>query len=180
MRSYRREVKKLLHIIRFNRNKNARLRYKAMRRIKTIANALINDIARRILPEIKQKLEKEHEFFSRVVNQKRAGKNKIYSLYEPDVVCIAKGKEHKKYEFGTKVALLQTITSGIILGAQNAFYENDGNCLGPLLNQVMTMTGKRPERAFCDRGFRGRTNIEGTKIEIPDNPKKCVIAHQKR
>lgn len=179
-RSYRREVKKLLRTIRFNRNKNTKLRNSAMRRIKTIANALLNDIARKLASEARAKLDKDLELYSRVVNQKRTDKNKIYSLHEPDVVCIAKGKEHKKYEFGTKVALAQTITNGIIVGAQNAFNEYDGNCLAPLLEQVKTITGKRPERAFCDRGFRGRSSIEGTKIVIPDLPRKSDTTHQKR
>lgn len=179
-RSYSREVKKLLRTIRFNRNKNAKLRNSAMRRIKTIANALLNDIARKLPPEIKAKLDNELEIYFRAVNQKRTDKNKIYSLHEPEVACIAKGKEHKKYEFGTKVALAQTINDGIIVGAQNAFNEYDGNCLEPLLNQVEAMTGKRPERAFCDRGFRGRNSIEGTEIVIPDIPRKSATAHQKR
>jgi transposase, IS5 family len=45
----------------------------------------------------------------RVLLQKRDDTNKIYSIHEPDVpflagrqVCIAKGKEHKPYEFGNK------------------------------------------------------------------------------
>ncbi len=113
------------------------------------------------------------------MNQKRTDKNKIYSLHEPEVECIAKGKEHKKYEFGTKVALAQTVTDGIIAGARNAFNEYDGNCLAPLFRQVEKTTGKRPERAYCDRGFRGRSNIEGTEIVIPDNPQKERTAHQK-
>ena len=179
-RSYRREVKKLLRTIRFNRNKNAKLRNSAMRRIKTIANALLNDIARKLSPEAKAKLCKDLEIYSRAVNQKRTDKNKIYSLHEPETACIAKGKEHKKYEFGTKVALAQTITDGIIVGALNAFNEYDGNCLGPLLGQVEETTGKRPKRAYCDRGFRGRKNIGGTEIKIPDIPKKSDTAHQKR
>ena len=37
-----------------------------------------------------------------VLTQKRYDKNKIYSLYEPEVSCISKGKAHKKYEFGAK------------------------------------------------------------------------------
>lgn len=179
-RSYRREVKKLLRTMRFNRNKNTKPRNRAMRRIKTIANALLNDIARKLAPEARAKLDKDLELYSRAVNQKRKDKNKIYSLHEPDVACIAKGKEHKKYEFGTKVAFAQTITDGIIVGAQNAFNEYDGNCLAPLLDQVETITGKRPERAFCDRGFRGRTKIGGTKIEIPGTPEKHATAHYKR
>ena len=179
-RSYRREVKKLLRTIRFNRNKNTKLRNSAMRRLKTIANALLNDISRKLSPEAKAKLCKDLEIYSRAVNQKRADKNKIYSLHEPEVACIAKGKEHKKYEFGTKVALAQTITDGIIVGAQNAFNEYDGNCLAPLLDQIEKTTGKRPEKAYCDRGFRGKTDIGGTKIEIPDTPGKHMTSHYRR
>lgn len=179
-RSYRREMKKLLRTIRFNRNKNAKLRNRAMRRLKTIANALLNDITRKIVPEVRAKLDRELEIYSRAVNQKRNGKNKIYSLHEPEVACIAKGKEHKKYEFGNKVAFAQTITDGIIVGAQNAFNEYDGKCLAPLLDQVEGMTGKRPERVFCDRGFRGRQEIGGTMIEIADVPKRDATSHYRR
>jgi len=50
-----------------------------------------------------------------VVNQNRQDKNKIYSLHQPQVLCIAKGKAHKKYEFGLKVCLGVTKISGIIV-----------------------------------------------------------------
>ena len=43
----------------------------------------------------------------KAVNQERKDKNKIYSLHEPHVFCIAKGKEHKKYEYGNKVVIAQ-------------------------------------------------------------------------
>ena len=36
----------------------------------------------------------------RVLSQQREDKNKVYSIHEPQVLCIAKGKEHKPYEFG--------------------------------------------------------------------------------
>lgn len=39
--------------------------------------------------------------FSGVLKQKRKDTNKVYSLHEPGVECISKGKEHKKYEFGS-------------------------------------------------------------------------------
>lgn len=179
-RSYRRELKKLLRIIRFNRNKNIKLRNNAIRRIKTIANALLNDIARKLTPIARENLAREFQIYYRAVNQKRTGKNKIYSLHEPEVACITKGKEHKKYEFGNKVAFAQTITDGIIVGAQNVFNEYDGKCLAPLLDHVETITGKRPERVFCDRGFRGKSDIGGTKIIIPDIPRKNATAHYRR
>lgn len=96
-----------------------------MRRIKTIANAPLNDIARKLAPKTKSKLDKKLELYSRIVSQKCTDKNKIYRLHEPEVFCIAKGKEHKKYEFGNNAAFAQTIRDGIIVGAQNAFNEYD-------------------------------------------------------
>lgn len=40
--------------------------------------------------------------------QKKNTKDKSYLLYESDVECICKGKEHKKYEFGNKVSIART------------------------------------------------------------------------
>ncbi len=37
-----------------------------------------------------------------VLGQKREDKNRSYSFHAPEVKCISKGKEHKKYEFGNK------------------------------------------------------------------------------
>ena len=44
----------------------------------------------------------ELELYKRVLNQKKDDKHKVYSLHEPEVECIFKGKEAKKYEFGNK------------------------------------------------------------------------------
>ena len=56
------------------------------------------------------------ELYYRVLSRNRKSKNKVYSLHEPDVVCVSKGKEHKQYEFGNKVSILRS-WSGLILGA---------------------------------------------------------------
>ena len=55
-------------------------------------------------------------------------RRKIYSLHEPEVQCISKGKEHKKYEFGNKVSIIRSIT-GIILGAKSFRNEYDGHTI---------------------------------------------------
>ena len=113
--------------------------------------------------------------------QKRKDKNKIYSLHEPEVYCISKGKEHKKYEFGSKVCLAMTKTTGIIVGAVS-FKENtyDGHTLPKLLSQLKELVGKTPEVAIYDRGFKGKTIVEGTRILIPKPPKKTDTAYQKQ
>ena len=57
------------------------------------------------------------EIFEKVLSQTQNSQNKIYSLHEPEVYCISKGKEHKKYEFGSKASIVVTKNSGIIVGA---------------------------------------------------------------
>lgn len=54
-----------------------------------------------------------------VFEQKRDSKNKIYSMHEPEVSCIAKGKAHKKYEFGSKVGIVSTIKNSFILAVDS-------------------------------------------------------------
>jgi IS5 family transposase len=49
-------------------------------------------------------------------------KNKIYSLHEPQVYCIAKGKAHKKYEYGSKASIVSTRDHVIVgVAAQDTF-----------------------------------------------------------
>lgn len=179
-RSYSRELKEHLRTIRFNRNKNTKLKNRAIRRIKTIANALLAEITRKLPPEKLQPMSETLALWHKAVNQERKDKNKIYSLHEPHVFCIAKGKEHKKYEYGNKVVIAHTANTGIIVGAQNAFNEYDGNTLPSLLCQVEQNQGKRPEVAYCDRGFRGKKEIGGTRIEIPESAPKTKTEHYKR
>jgi IS5 family transposase len=47
-------------------------------------------------------------FYQQVLAQQPKDKNKIYSLHEPDVSIIAKGKDHKQYEYGNKVSIAST------------------------------------------------------------------------
>ena len=67
----------------------------AKRKLKTIAGRLVRELDRK-LPH--QQKEVTLALFKRVLTQEKFSKHKIYSLHEPDVYCIAKGKAHKKYE----------------------------------------------------------------------------------
>ena len=44
--------------------------------------------------------------------QERHDKGKLYSVHAPEVECISKGKAHKRYEFGCKVALAVSSKAG--------------------------------------------------------------------
>jgi transposase, IS5 family len=53
---------------------------------------------------------------ARMVRQQRGDKNKVYSLHEPAVSCIAKEKAHKKYELGSKVYVASWSGSHVVVG----------------------------------------------------------------
>ena len=119
--------------------------------------------------------------FNLVLQQKRSDKNKIYSLHEPSVSCIAKGKEAKKFEFGNKSSLVVTKHSRIIIGAI-AFEGNpyDGHTLDAQLDQVERLTGKLPRVAIVDRGCRGRKAIDETETCTPGKLKASATPYQKQ
>jgi transposase, IS5 family len=99
----------------------------------------------------------------RLLTQRRDDKNKLYSLHAPEVECIAKGKSHKKYEFGSKVSIATTSRSNFIVGIQSLDRNQyDGHSLGSALAQVKRLTNQSPAKVFVDRGYRGHDAQEST------------------
>ena len=138
---------------------------KADRKVKTIAGRLVRELERKMPANYSNE---DLELFKKVLAQKRSDKNKIYSLHEPFVQCISKGKEHKKFEFGSKVSIITTMQSGVIIGALNIPKNDyDGHTLQPAIEQQQRLTGTILEQAFADRGYRGIKEVKGTTISIP-------------
>jgi len=172
-RSYTRELKSLSLKMRFmNHPKRKKEGQKALRRMRTIARAQVNDLARKLTPAQREPYKDLLLRFCAAITQERHDKNKIYSLHEPDVACISKGKEGKPYEYGNKSSIAKT-ADGLVVGAM-AFEGNpyDGHTLGDQLEQIQRITGYRPRVALVDRGYRGQKYVESTKIEIPGPGKK--------
>jgi IS5 family transposase len=180
--SYKRTLKQLMIEQRFRDHPKRRKKANAAgRRIKTIAGRMVRDLERKMTAAQRQNYDHELQLFYRVLTQQRKDTNKVYSLHEPDVRCITKGKEAKKYEFGNKVSLVKTMKSGIIVGALS-FKENlyDADTLDPQLQQVERLTGKLPETAITDRGYRGKKRVLGVEILIPGKPKKRASNYEKQ
>jgi len=176
--SYRRILKKLSYDQRFrNHPKNKSKAIKADRKTKTIAGRLVRELERKLTPQ--SKYQKDLELFFQILMQQRDSKKKIYSLHEPSVVCISKGKEHKKYEFGNKVSIAKT-DSGVIVGALSFRDEYDGHTLAPTLEQVKRLVGKMPKKVKVDRGYRGNKQIGETEILIPSNGRKSMSYYQRK
>ncbi|MFV0267658.1 MAG: hypothetical protein ACK5HT_11035 [Draconibacterium sp.] len=107
--SYRRTLKQLMIDQRFREHPKRRKKANAAtRKIYTIAGRVVRDIERKLTDQQKLVYEKDLLIFNLVLQQQRSDKNKIYSLHEPEVSCIAKGKEAKKYEFGNKSSFVVT------------------------------------------------------------------------
>ena len=95
-RTYKRTIPKLMKA-QHNRNhpKRRKKAKKAAKSLKTIAAKLIRELERKFSDEQRFKYKEEFDLYKKVLEQNRHSKNKIYSLHEPEVCCIAKGKEHK-------------------------------------------------------------------------------------
>ena len=92
----------------------------------------------------------------RLYRQKRHDKGKFYSVHAPEVECISKGKAHKRYEFGSKVALAVSSKGGWVLAAQ-ALEGNpyDGHTLQSTMDRIVATNGTEPEHVYCEMGYRG-------------------------
>ena len=155
--SYLRKGKQAL--VMYGRYANARhykRSRKQLRKLKTYLGRVTRDIERKLQPSQNAELEKLLGLSHRLLLQKRHDKNKLYSIHAPEVVCISKGKSHKRYEFGCKVGVVTTMRSPLVLGIQ-AFEGNpfDGHTLNSSIEQAERLGSFKAEEVYVDRGYRG-------------------------
>jgi transposase, IS5 family len=126
------------------------------RKLRVMLGRVIRDVHRKQATQTSAKLERVLAIAERIHTQQRHDSPKLYSVHAPEVECIAKGKVHKRYEFGCKVALAVTSEDNWIVGVQ-AHHDNpyDGQTLEPALAQVARLTSVQPRQALVDQGFRG-------------------------
>ena len=93
---------------------------------------------------------------------------------------MSKGKENKTYEFGSKVALIITKTTGVFVGALNMPKNDyDGHTLEPALKQYERLNGKQLKNIYADRGYKGVKQIGETKVNIPKPLPKSASEYEK-
>ena len=178
--SYTRVVKQLSNLQRFKGTKHgAKNARKANKRIKTIAGRLVRELARKLPLESLGSHLPSLKLYQRVLSQKREDSNKIYSLHEPDVKCYSKGKEHKKFEFGSKASILIDQQTGIIMGALNFTQTlHDSKTIPDVLEQYERLNGREAKEAFVDRGYKGISQYKATVIHAP-KPNKNITKYQR-
>lgn len=180
--TYERTLKKLILAQRFrNHPKNYKKARKAARKLKTIAGRLTRELKRKLPAEALQEHTAILEIFDRVLKQEKKSTKKVYSLHEPDIYCIGKGKAHKKYEFGAKASIAVTKNSGIIVAAVS-HPENihDSKTLTEVISQASELRGQCPKVAICDRGYRGKSKVGETQILIPKPSGKRATPYQRQ
>ena len=158
---------------------------KEQRKIKTYLGCVIRNVEREILkrPDLASAFKETLEKAKVALAQGPTSKDKIYSWHAPEVECIAKGKLHKKYEFGCKASFSSTNKSNFIVGAK-AFHQRpyDGKTLLTAINQVKKLTGVNPKEAQVDQGYKGH-GVTETNVVISRQKRgvtKTIKRRQKR
>ena len=160
--SYVRVGKRLLHKhARYRHAKQYNRARKPLKSLRTILGRVLRDIQRKVeiaQTSMSEKMTSLWALASKVHAQVADKKtpNKIYSLHEPHVACIAKGKSHKPYEFGSKVSIVTSAHVPWVLGVQN-FGGNpyDGSTLKQAITDVESNTSQSVKSVFVDKGYRG-------------------------
>ena len=142
-------------------------------------------IGKFVLRELERKLPQERvgiyqtEFFRyrKVRIQERITKDKIYNLHEPQTACIAKGKAHKAYGLGTKLAVTRGRKTRKITSIKRfAGTPHDSKTLEESLSQSERakkhIGGTGPTIASINRGSRRKTEVGCTQIYISKTTKE--------
>ncbi len=167
--NYRRVAKKALAKQgRYSHAKQSKRAQRETKRLKTMLGCVYRDILRKNNnpdAQLKELLSRAQ----RILTQKREDKDKLYSVHAPEVECICKGKVHKRYEFGCKVALSTTSRDNWIVGVQSIHHNPyDGHTLSSSIDQTKRFTGWQPKEAYIDLGYRGHDYKGETKIHLID------------
>lgn len=174
--SYRRLSKQALFMQgRYRHARQGKRANKQVRKLKTYLGRVVRDIERKIVDSsnLQERFVPLLETAHRLLSQKRNDKKKLYSLHAPEVECIAKGKAHKKYEFGCKVSIATTSKDNFVVGAQ-AFHGNpyDGHTLKASLEQAERLGRFKAKDVFVDLGYRGHDYGGDAKIHVGNRGKK--------
>lgn len=139
---------------------------RSLRKLRTYLGRLIRDI-RRKAGDADAELTTLLQRADRVRQQQPQDTHKLYSLHEPEVQCISKGKAHKRYEFGQKIAIAATNRGNWLVGAKLlADNPYDGHTLATSLAAVESVTGVAVTDAYVDKGYRGHGYAGPTNIHL--------------
>jgi transposase, IS5 family len=158
--------------------------YKRMRRqlrkLKTYVGRIIRDIQHKATT-INEPLATLLLRADRVRQQQPKDSHKLYSLHEPEVQCISKGKAHKRYEFGQKVAVATTNGDNWVVGSRlMANNPYDGHTLAESLAVVESVTGVAITDVYVDKGYRGHEYTGTAEVHVAGQRYKSSSRMERR
>ena len=180
--SYKRVSKQLLReTYNATHPKRRKKAIKSGKKLKTLAGRVVRELDRILPDQVKEKYHQDLALYKQVLDQTRTSKNKVYSLHKDFTACIAKGKAHKKYEYGNKIGLMINPKDLVIMSIEG-FEGNpyDRNTIEPLLEQFEKHLNYLPKEVVYDRGGRGQSSIKGVSIATPKPPKVTDSSYQRR
>lgn len=165
-------------------SKAAEVSLRAIRKRATDTLAAAIDAGKTVMQEELDKLKRVvSQAERRLAEEPVPANQKIFSMHEPEVTVIAKGKRGKRYEFGAKVSLSMD-RNGYVLGHQE-YQENkaDVNTLDPALEDWQRTFGDYPYELGADRGYTPNNPSESLskvqRVAIPKRGKKRHPDHDK-
>lgn len=148
---------------RYAHAKQFRRMRREIRFLRTRLGRLVRDIERKV-PQPSGELATLLDKSRTLQGQARSSRGKLYSLHEPEVCCISKGKARKRYEFGQKIALALTNRGNWFVAAElMAGNPYDGHTLAATIDATERNTGVAVQHAYVDKGYRGH-DYEGSAI----------------
>lgn len=138
----------------------------------------------RLIEGLKERLQKEAQLVKRVIEQasERLRGNhipgKIYSLHEPHVACIRKGKRSKPNEYGVKVLFSVDRSGYVVDHKEYASNPHDSELLDEACKRWEETFGALAKELAADRGFHVNEKSKGPhvkkipKVSIPTKGKR--------
>jgi len=175
-RTYVKEVKSLRLACRhFRHARNRSKAKKALRRLR------LRELQRKLPETVLQQEAERFALYERVLAQQPKDSHKIYSLHEPDVYCVGKGKDHKPYEYGRKASVVSTLKSQVIVGVESHDeHTHDSRTLKSALASAHRIRKTKIELAVVDRGYRGAKKQVDIEVLLPNPPLKRDTDYQRQ
>lgn len=130
---------------------------KEFKKVKSYLGRVTRDIIRQVDLSKDPQLAFLISQSQQLLKQEKNTPHKLYSLHAPEVECIAKGKVHKRYEFGCKVSVVTTCEQPWVLSVL-AHHGNpyDGATLKECINKAEENSQVKIGCIFADKGYRGK------------------------
>jgi IS5 family transposase len=170
---YKNNVRSMIKNANFDKS-NKKIENKAiiLVKLRSIGLTLLEELKKKLPPLISNidTFEEIYRIYYKVLTQQKTDKDKIYNIYEPQIKCIAKGKTHAKYEFGTKVVLVTGLKNHLIYSIQSLpDNTHDSKTISGALECIQKMYNIKPKKLAGDKGFRGNKVVDDTEIILPLN-----------